>query len=203
LQKPPDDLKGILMTDKKAPLLIAVALATIAFAVPAAALASPLTWKDKGVVLKPKEHATLGFSGKVSFEYLGAQNVLTCDANLTLTAEGGHTGTITKFELKTTSCGGNGIFEKCTVKGDKVSPLPLVVHTTTAGFELTETKVELEYAGFGCKLESSSVVYSWIIATPNKLEPIASIALYGEDSLGVHFLRGSLNAADPSTLGLG
>lgn len=195
----PNDWKGIEMTVKKILLFATVALAAAALAVPASASAGK--WKDKGVFLNAGEHATLAFSGKVELEYKNATNVLTCNASLTLTAEGGETGTITKFDLETASCSGVGIFAKCTVSKDKFSTLPLVVHTTAVGFEITKPELNIEYAG--CPLESSVQSFPSVLATANKLEPIASVTLFGADSLGVTFLKGSLNAADPKTLGIG
>jgi hypothetical protein len=189
------------MTAKKMLLLTTVALAAMVLAIPASASAGK--WKDKGVFLNASEHATLVFSGKVELEYKNATNVLTCNASFTLTAEGGETGTITKFDLETASCSGIGIFAKCTVKTDKFSTLPLVVHTTAVGFEITKPELNIEYnEGVGCTLVSSVQSFPSILATANKLEPIASVTLFGKDSLGVTSLKGSLNAADPKTLGI-
>jgi hypothetical protein len=186
------------MTAKKTLLLAMVALAAAALAIPASASAG--NWKDNGVQLKAGEHATLGFSGKIEMEYKNAANILSCNASLTLTAEGGETGTITKFDLETASCSGTGIFAKCTVKADKTGT-PLVVHTTATGFEVTKAEANIEYEG--CTLKKSQQFFPSVFATANQLEPIASITLGGFDSIGIAFLRGSMNAADPKTLGIG
>lgn len=187
------------MVIKKMLLLATATLAVVALAIPATASAGK--WKDKGVFLNAGEHATLEFSGSVELEYKNATNVLTCNASFTLTAEGGETGTITKFELETASCAGIGIFAGCKVKSDKFSTLPLVVHTVAVGFEITKPELTIEYQG--CALESSVQNFPFVVATANKLEPIASVTLFGKDSVGVTVLKGSLNAAEPKTLGIG
>lgn len=196
--------KGIKMTIGKMLLLIVVALAAVAFAAPASATANPLTWKDNGVVLKPKEHATLAFTGKLVEEYLGPANTFSCNASITLTAEGGHTGTLTKFELETKSCAGIGKFANCILKDDKITTLPAVVHTTTTDFEITGITIEYIFEkDTGCANPGLTTIFKNITATPNKLQPIASVFLSGADVSTSHVLSGTLNAANPNTLGLG
>ena len=184
-------------------LLTATALVALAFTVPASASANPLTWKDNGVVLKAGEHATLTFTGQLAEEYLSHLSTFSCEWNMTLTAEGGHTGTITKFEPVTKSCSGTGKFVNCTLDTDKVSTLPAVVHTTTTDLEITGITIEYFFAGTGCANTSLTTIFKKITATPNKLDPIASIFLSGVDVTGSHFLNGTLKAANPNTLGLG
>jgi len=191
------------MTIRKILLLTATALVALAFTVPASASANPLTWKDNGVVLKAGEHATLTFTGQLAEEYLSHLSTFSCEWNMTLTAEGGHTGTITKFEPVTKSCSGTGKFVNCTLDTDKVSTLPAVVHTTTTDLEITGITIEYFFAGTGCANTSLTTIFKKITATPNKLDPIASIFLSGVDVTGSHFLNGTLKAANPNTLGLG
>jgi len=192
------------MTIREMLLLTVVALAAVAFAAPASASANPLTWKDNGVVLKPKEHATLTFTGQFYIEYLASLNTFSCETNITLTAEGGHTGTITKVEVKTDKCTATGKFANCTLEDDEIKNLPLVVHTTTTDFEITGAILRFKFVGgTGCAYSEANLIFKNITATPNKLDPIGSITLFGVDVVGTSWARGTLNAASPNTLGLG
>jgi hypothetical protein len=191
------------MAIRKMFTIAALALAAVAFVVPSSASANPLKWKDDGAYLVEMEHATLQFKGNITFKYLNESNTFTCEANVTLTAEPGTTGTLTTFELVPGTCSGKGIWANCLLKSQEFEPLPVEVHTTTGGFTVTTTVFRLKYEGMGCTRTETNIPYSWIIATVNELEPIASITLYGEEKLGVNFISGSLTANDPKTLGLG
>jgi len=190
------------MTLRKSLLLGGLALALIAY-LPASALANPLSWKDKGVVLKKGEHATVDLSGKITWELLGPTHSYTCDVTGTLTAEGGTTtGTITKFALTTASCVGTGAFAQCSVKTDKINGLPWVVHTTTTDLELTNVAAFVEYQGAECLAQTSNLTFATVTATPNKLDPIASLTISAKGANGT-LLTGSLSLSDPNTLGIG
>jgi hypothetical protein len=115
------------MTFKKMLLLASMALAAVAFSVPASASAQE--WTHSGASFTG--HKTDTLTGKISFgNPAPGQNKFGCVAHAGLTVFGGTTtGEIENFLPTTSTCTGEGIFSGCQLISDETTGLPHLVHT--------------------------------------------------------------------------
>ncbi len=126
---------------KKMMLLASMALAAFAVAGPASASAHEWTDNEAGF----SGHLTQGLTGFISFGNPEAgQNKFGCEAEVTLTMEGGSsTGQVTAFNVNTAACAHEGeLFEGCELVEDQATGLPWTVHIT-AETKITITNAEV------------------------------------------------------------
>jgi hypothetical protein len=147
------------MAFKKMLLVASMALAAIAFSVPASA--SALDWTHEGGPFSGTRSD--GLTGKLSFgnPALG-QNKFGCIVHISLTANGGSTtGSITSFDHTTSTCTGEGSFAGCEVVDDQTTGLPEVVHTTATN-SLTVTGPIIFHTVFddNCPIVKSTLTVS-------------------------------------------
>jgi hypothetical protein len=184
-------------------MLLAMAVAAIAFAVPAGASASGHFLHNEGPLEGEIEE---GLEGTLSFT-TAIGTGMACDAHpvLHLTTNG---GTVTDLGLTTETCVGQGFFAGCTLSaheihgGNSVTPTSDAIHIND--LVLTNT-----YAG-PCALGGSSSTLTFnVVATPNNPKSITSLTLAGPGTAHTAFgslgatASGALEADNPGTIGLG
>jgi hypothetical protein len=201
------------MMIKKMLLLGAMALAAVAFAVPATASAAD-EWTDNHVPLQEGQTANQSFEGFLSFN-AGPNGTFGCDVTVEIEAEGGSHATIKKFNPTTSTCKGTGpAFTNCELIADKSNVLSagwdLSFTTTTAGAgTLTATTGDLtihnEYAGCTSGLPTSHLEFKSIAVTPtlDSKDTITGIHIGGVATTGP-VASGTVvpEPADARTLGL-
>jgi hypothetical protein len=128
------------MTFKKMLLLASMALAAVAFSVPASASAQEWTHNGASFI----GHKTDTLTGKISFgNPAPGANKFGCVAHAGLTVFGGSTtGEIENFLPTTSTCTGEGIFAGCQLIEDETTGLPHPVHTIGTD-ELTVEEAEI------------------------------------------------------------
>jgi hypothetical protein len=116
------------MTFKKMLLLASMALAAIAFSVPASA--SALEWTHNGAEFEGEVEDTL--SGSLFFGNPEAgQTKFGCNLHIGIIAHGGTTtSTSGNISRTTETCAGEGAFTGCELVEDETTGLPADVHTT-------------------------------------------------------------------------
>lgn len=105
------------MTLRKMVLIASMALAVLAFAVPASA--SAYTWTYNGVELAEGETASGVFEGPVEFRSFPGN--FTCEATLEIEAEGlevSSSAKIVRFERDPSSCVGTFVYSKCSLEAE-------------------------------------------------------------------------------------
>ena len=100
------------MRSKKLTLLAGMALAAVAFAIPA--FASAGAWQHNGVPLGAQQHLTQSYEGPL-VAIAGGAGQFSCVVTVTITAEGPNNGQVQEFSLATESCEGQGAFAGCVV----------------------------------------------------------------------------------------
>jgi hypothetical protein len=146
------------MTFKKMLLVASMALAAIAFAAPASA--SALEWTDEGEPYAGEASDTL--SGKLSFGNPAAgQSKFGCTVHAGVSGEGGSsTGTLTSFNVTTSTCAGEGAFATCKLKEDSTTGLPAVVHITGTNTLTITGPIVIHNHYEGCGITKSTLTIS-------------------------------------------
>lgn len=187
------------MSIKKMLLLAGMALAVVALAGPASASAEPLTWLDNHEVLGAEEHATEEYEGPARFFGAG-EDSFGCEVTVVLTAEGGHTGTITKFEPTTETCTGTGAFAGCELANHSAST-PWDVDVTTTDLVVTDVTIHNEYDE-ACAVETTHLEFPELTAVPDENTTISTLTVSGFATSGA-FGFGELHAETGGTIGIG
>jgi len=133
------------MNLKKILLLSSMALAAIAFAVPATASATNLTWTDDHVHIAGDDEFTQGFEGPLSFDTpFGSFGCEEVTVAVVATSTG---ATIEEFKPTTNTCTGTGAFVNCELTNDTFNT-PWQVSTTTTDLVVTKTGGDIEIHNF-------------------------------------------------------
>jgi hypothetical protein len=152
------------MNLRKMALLAGMALAAIAFAVPATASAeeTPIWLKNHDPLT---EHAELEFAGTAQFET--EEGGIHCnETEGHVTAEPPHTGVVTAFTVETESCEGFGLLEGCELVDHELTNEPVGHATANTDIEITEVELWNEFAGSGCPVETIELHLPVVTLTP-------------------------------------
>lgn len=145
---------------KKMMLLASMALAAVAFAVPASA--SAFEWTDEGAPVEGEAPTTA--SGFLSFgNPAPGQNKFGCVVDVGITAEEAGAGKLTEFSPTTSTCKGEGpAFAKCSLKEDSITGLPATVTITGTNTLTINGTLVLHnvYSGPECPVEKSTLTVS-------------------------------------------
>ncbi|HVO55223.1 MAG TPA: hypothetical protein VMT37_12505 [Solirubrobacterales bacterium] len=147
-------------------LILAALAALLTMAVPA--LAQGAVWKKEGVNLT--KFTELGLTGGELFE-TSSGNGMSCEIHATLTTEGGSTGKISKFEIK--SCPtGFGTFSGCTVKTAEAKGLPWTVTVNATDLSITNMHIKRTFNG-GCAEVDKTVTSTTVtLNTPSAITEV-------------------------------
>lgn len=159
---------------KKILLLASMALAAIAFAVPAGASASSLRYEGAPI----EEHREVELTGQARFEFLGTGIRCTVHTRLT-TEDGTHATTVVKtFEITTETCEGFGFqYSGCEVETDKVDGLPWTVAIDPT--KLTISSGTITGTLSNCFTKRNDITGGTISATVDNTSAIHSVTLSG------------------------
>jgi len=194
---------------KKMMLLASAVAALAAFAIPATASAD--TWADNGVAIMAGADITQSYEGFLQFN-TGPLGVYGCEFTATVTTNGPHAATITKFAPTTEPCVGTIAFEGCTLIGHTSNtPWDLGNATTPlaaskAGGNIT---MHFEYKAKTCRgtQTTSHLEFSSLSIAVEGTNPITKLTVSGKSTTGIP-ISGSLvpeqTGSNPSvsTLGL-
>jgi hypothetical protein len=197
------------MRVKRQLVLTTMALAAIAFSVPAMASAEPFTWTDRHVHLEEAEKTEpKPFEGRL--EFTTGFGSFGCDVTVLVVAEGPNKGTVTEFNPTTKTCSGTFAFGGCVLTKDKtnieegwhieVTPSGLMHVTSTSG-DLT---IHNEYHGCAGGQVTSHLEFESATLTPT-LDPegtINHLHLSATDTSGTVTAHGSVTPEGEKTLGL-
>jgi hypothetical protein len=166
------------MTSRRMGLFALVAV--IALALAGSATAAAAEWKHEGAALE--EHVEIGLFGSQVFTT--EAGTMICEAEATLTTEGGSTGSLTNF--KTTKCMGlTGSMMGCTVVSSRQPNGPWAVDVNAT--DLTATNVTLlRTFNSGCpvqQIESTIPELTYVLVEP---EAITEIEYFGNGSASVN-----------------
>jgi len=150
---------------KKMMLFASMALAAIAFAVPATA--SALEWTHEGAKFAGTAEDTL--SGKISFGNPEAgKTKFGCIAHAGVSANGGlPTGSVTSFTPTTETCEGEGLFAGCELVSDSTTGLPAgisITGTNTLTLSNATIVIHNEYNA-ACPVAKSTLTVSHLTMT--------------------------------------
>lgn len=141
---------------KKMMLLAGMALAAIAFAVPASA--SALEWTDNGSPVA--EEVEEEFAGRISFgNPLPGQTKFGCDVDVGVTVDPEGHATVTTFDITTSTCEGVLGFAGCELIEDSVTGLPAtlgIVNTNTVAIT-SAIVIHNHYGGAACTFTKSTL----------------------------------------------
>lgn len=187
----------IKMSIRKMVLLACAAVATVAFAVPAAA--SAVEWTKETSPLTQNENAE--FTGTAGFETPGVGGV-ECVVHVPVTLEPGSTGTVDDFEITTSTCEGFGIFADCELVDHELTGMPWIMHATvqedgTRDVDITNIVIHNEFDP-ECEIQNVTLTFGSVTATPDKADPISHITLSGTGE--AHALGLTLEAKVTGTL---
>jgi hypothetical protein len=157
---------------------LAIAAAVIAcFALALPALASAAVWKHKGVNLA--KFIELGLPGGENFEteVTGVWSGMNCEVKATLTTEGGSTGKITKYEIK--SCAkAFGKMAACSVVLKEAKGLPWTVDVNATDLTITNMRVRRTF-NVGCPVAELDKTVASMTVTLNTPAAITEMEFSG------------------------
>ena len=181
---------------KKMMLLAVMAVAAVAFAVPAVASATEWTHEGKGL----EENASVTFTGTAQFN-TGTAGIHCTTVHVKATLEPGSTGKITSFEG--THCTGIGGLAGATATTTPTG-LPWTIHANANG-SITITGVHIDNAITPSPpFPPGATIFGNVTATPNNSSAISSVELSGtvETSVGPAQVSGTLEASPAGTYGI-
>lgn len=170
------------MNIKKVLLLSSMALALVAFVVPASA--SALTLKDSGAEVVNKEAE---LRGPISFSSLGGGIQCEGDAKITVN---GQVVRVSSLTITTTTCVGSGGLAGCTVTGDSVTNIPWTIDVDATLLTITGVTIHNTLSpttGKTCSPKTLKIEFAVVKATPDSTTAIHSVSISGE---GAAFIEG-------------
>ena len=192
------------MRFKKLTLLAGMALAVVAFAIPASASAN--SWQHLGANLGTQQHLTQSYEGRLTFN-TGATGQFSCVVTVTITAEGPNNGQVQEFNPTTDTCEGQIVFEKCELI-QHTANLPWQINNaanpvvvTKAGGKVTIHNI---YAKESCKgkQQTSHLEFNEVKAQVTGKSPITALHIAGQATNGIPaFGTVSVTEEHPGTLG--
>ncbi len=182
------------MNVKKMLLLASMALASMAFALPATASAFEL--EGEGEI----PHTEIALTGTIETDSLGRG--IKCTVHATLTTEGPAATTfITKFEITTNTCAGFGdTYNGCTVGADQVTNLPWGVDIDATALTFKKLTYDMTLGNCGT-MKTYDVTTTVVTATADNKNEIHSFALSGTATVDTDV--GTVNAAVKGSLEVG
>ncbi len=200
---------------RKMMLLAGMALAAIAFAVPASASAASTHWTDDDVVVDPGVNITAPFEGFLKFTvappFVPVHSTFGCQVTIKVNVTGPTAAQITEFRPTTTVCEGTGIFSGCQLEEDK-SNLPWNITNTHADLDITkgggiEPDITVFNKYHSCNagvLPNSDLLFPAITATPvlDGAGTIEEISISGTATTTSAAASGSVKPEGAKTLGL-
>jgi hypothetical protein len=192
---------------KKMMLLSSMALAAVAFAVPASASAQAL-WAHDGV---PLSHETVTFSGFAEFHLIDspvpASFGCVVHATVTIYNDPEAHGDVTDFEVTTETCEGTGVLKGCQLIGHSNTAEGAgswTVDVTTEHFTITNVQITDAF-NEGCAAPGAILHFPEITAAPDNAEEISSVTISGlgeSTGSGRAEATGTLTADQPGTYGI-
>ena len=173
------------MRFKKLTLLAGMALAVVAFAIPASASAG--AWQHNGAPLSG--HLEQSYEGRLAFN-TGVNGQFSCQVTVTITAEGPNNAQIQEFEPTTGTCEGQIAFKGCELIHHTAN-LPWSVNNSANPVVVTkpEGKVTIHniYGKGTCagKQETSHLEFNEVKAQVTGQEPITALHISGQATNGV------------------
>jgi len=162
---------------KKMTLLAGMALAAIAFAVPASA--SALEWTDNGAAFTGTASDTL--SGFIAFGEPGGTE-FGCVAEVGISATGGSAnGSVTSFTPNTAECAGTGPFSGCELESDSTTGLPAAVSIVETS-KLTMSNASIVIHNVykpGCLIEKVTLTVSHLTFNLNGRSDLTDVTVEG------------------------
>ena len=191
-----------MMTIKKMLLLAGMALAALAFTVPATASAVDV-WTVDGETLGPGEEATQAFEGFFGFTtpipIVPVHTTFGCEITITINAVGQSGGTVEVFNKTTETCKGTGVFGGCTVKSHSSNPPWAIDISTTPATVTGPITVHNVYdkAEGNCPIATTHLVFNSLSVMPISSEgSVTELVISGLATNGSVALSGSFTAED-------
>ncbi len=200
------------MTLRKMMLLAGMALAAIAFAVPASASAASTHWTDDHEVVSSPANITAPFEGFLKFTvappFVPVHSTFGCQVTIKVNVTGPTAAQITEFRPTTTECLGTGVFTGCQLEED-VSNVPFSIANTDADLDITKPGGDItvfnKYESCaGGALPNSDLLFPSITATPtlDSEGTIEEIHISGTATTTSAAASGSVKPEGANTLGL-
>jgi hypothetical protein len=204
------------MTFKKKMMLLAgMALAVVAFAVPASASAAGYHWTDNHKVVAAGSNITAPFEGKLKFTVNAPiHSTFECEVTIKVNVTGPTAASITEFAPTTTKCTGTGFFINCQLLVDKSNVPWSITNTDVSGLPVLDIKKTVPAPGnittfneyHSCAagaLPATHVEFKEIVATPTlgANGTVTSIAVSATSTSGA-ITSGSFVPEGSATLGL-
>lgn len=177
-------------------LLAALALAAGLLAINASA-ASAAVWKDKGVNVA--SHVSFNLTGGEVFD-TGAGG-MSCQVFATITTEGGSTGKISKWEVKSCS-GAFGNLSACEVLATEAKGLPWTVDVNAADLTITNMRLRRTFKN-GCAIKEVDKTVTSTTVTPDVASAIAEVEFLGVNGEYESFGSLAVDAPNAGTYGIG
>jgi hypothetical protein len=176
-------------------LFAGLAVAIAMFAVTASASAA--VWKDKGVSLT--KSAEIPLTGGEVFETGTAG--MSCELAVTLVAEVGSMGTITKYETKKCS-GGFGELSKCELASAEAIGLPWTVDVNATDLTITNLHTRRVFKA-GCKIAELDKTVASVTVTLDNAAAISEMEFVGSIVGYKTFGSFTVSAPNAGTYGIG
>ena len=185
------------MTIKKMLLLASMALAAVAFAVPATASAKTDVWTADGETLGPGEEATAGFEGFLAFTTpqpaVPVHSTYGCQVTVAINAVGEAGGTVEAFNPTTGTCEGTGVFTGCKLKEHTTNPPWNINVATTPGSVTGPITIHNIYEGCGFGSPTSHLVFNAVSVEPTVIGGDLTFTVAGIATNGVTTALGSVS----------
>ena len=184
--------------------LAVISMAAVAFlAMPETASAG--VWLHEGVELAAIANVEMVGSVEFEFTMVPGTKFICGEVFADLEAKPGGGGGINAFERETLSCGGEGLYEGCTLAAHSEPGLPWAV--TVNENDVSVKNVRLNYVfDKGCFLEEAQVKIPTMTLTPDNQEAITEFTISGEgvdqSTLLPVKISGTLFPAEAETYGI-
>jgi hypothetical protein len=187
------------MSLRKMTLLAGMALAAIAFAIPATASAesTPFWLKNHDPLV---DEATLSFFGTVQFETENG-GVHCEETEVHVVTEPPHTGYVEDFTIETDSCEGFGLLEGCKIVKHDLTHKPVAHATDDTDIAITEVALWNEYDE-SCPVETTEQHLPVVTLTPENVgapTTITDVELHAEGTVTTWSFFHLIKEEDPVT----